>query len=250
MNKTTFRLLVVADQTLEHRKQVFLDAFEMLKKDYEVVEGLTLSYYFSFRSFEDVPWEDYWGDGKSLGIKLSWITKQNKKIKKQYGEEFHSVVYLVDKPNWKAVGIGGWNLGRFFSGMSVQLTKGYFTTDSAHKVTSMEVAHCLNEQVYEELGVRLKDVLKVKNWDYEVVHGEHPDYQKYYYKNAFVKIGDVLLRTFQKREIRFTKQLEGKIMLLEKVLGLLRWIRRLKIQLSSKASPVYDSEIEKVVDNN
>ena len=154
------------------------------------------------------------------------------------------MVYIVDLPNWKAIGIGGWNLGMFFSGMSVQLTKGYITVDSMHKVLSMELAHCLNEQVYEELGVKLKDVLKVKNWDYEVIHGEHPDYQKYYYKNAFEKIADVLLRTFQKREARFTRQLEGKVMLLTKVLGLLRWIRRLKIQLRSKSSPIYDEEIE------
>ena len=82
MNKTTFRLLIVADQMLENRKQTFIDTLEMLKKDYEVVEGLTLSYYFTFRSFEDVPWEDYWGDGKSLGIDRGWIGKQNKKIKK------------------------------------------------------------------------------------------------------------------------------------------------------------------------
>ena len=242
MEKTPFRLFVVADELLENRRQTFIDAFEILKKDYEVVEGLTLSYHFEFRSFKDVEWEDYWGDGESFGIKRSWIEEQNKKIKKLYGEEYASVVYLVDLPNWKVRNIGGWNLGRFYSGMSVQLIKGYINTRSAHMVLSMEVAHCLNEQVYMLIGKKLKDILGLKDWDFQVVHGEHKDYQKYYYENAFKKIASVLLRTFQVREVRFVNQLQTiRINLLQKVVGLMRHFIMLRRKVES---PVYDNEVE------
>ena len=69
MNKTTFRIYVVADEKMQGRLKEFEAAFDILIKDYEVVYGLTVSYDLTFESFENVPWEDYWKDGKSFGVK-------------------------------------------------------------------------------------------------------------------------------------------------------------------------------------
>ena len=241
MNKITFRILVVADELLDNRKQTFVDALEMLKEDYEVVEGLTLSYRFTFRRFENVPWEDYWGDGKSLGINRGWIGEQNKKIKKLYGEEFHSVVYIVDPENWKPVGFSGWNLGRYFSGMAVQLMKGYIDTRSNHLVLSMEVCHGLQELVYMETGVRLTKFFNVNSYSTGVVHGEESGFKMYEYRPFFKEMSALLLRTFQKREARFRGELSFKVGLLQKIVSLLRHIITLRRKIES---PVYDNEIE------
>lgn len=241
MEITRFRLYIVADEKLRNRIETFDQAFELLRKDYEVVEGLTLYRYLEWQSFENVGWEDYWGDGESFGLDRAWIALQNKRIRKQSGEEFASVVYLVDPSNWKAQGIGGWNLGRFFSGMSAQIAKGYNTVRSTHLVLSMEVAHALNEQVYRELGIRLKDVFGVKDWDYEIVHGEHPDYTAFQYQPVFKRIADLLLRTFQKREARFAQQLKTKLSLLTRLVDL---YRQLIVLMRKVESPVLDDEVE------
>ena len=172
MERTQFRLLIVADEKLEHRIDTFNQAIELLRQDYEVVDGLTLSYKIEYRSYVDVPWEDYWGDGKSFGLNLGWIAKENARIKRVHGLEFASVVYVVSQENWKAPGFGGWNIGRFYSGMSVQIIKQYNTVRSIYLVLSMEVMHCLNEQIYRETGVKLKDFFNVRNYDYGIVHGE------------------------------------------------------------------------------
>ena len=241
MNKTTFRIYVVVDEMIEHRKQVFIDAFELLKKDYEVVEGLTLSYHFTFRSFENVPWEDYWGDGESFGLNRGWIAEQNKKIKNQNGEEFHSVVYLVDQPNWKVQGIGGWNLSRFYSGMAVQLMKGYIDTRSAHLVLSMEVAHGLQELVFAETGVKLTKFFNVNSYSNGVVHGEENGFKMYDYQPVLKAMSSLLLETFQKREARFLNQLKVKLNLYQKLLRLYRYLQTL---MSKVESPVYDKDLE------
>lgn len=263
MENTYIRLLIVADKSVEPRKAVFMQALELLKQDYETVDGLTLAFQVEYISFENVPWEDYWGDGKSFGLNRGWIGKEHARIKKQYGFEFTSVIYLVDIANWKAPGFGGWNLGRFFSGMSAQICKAYITERSTYLVFSMEWAHALNEQVYRELGVKLKDVLNVKNWDYEVVHGQHPDYVTFQYRPVFAKIADYLLRTFQKVEARFTGQLQTKVALLTKILDLYRQViillgkmeaplltRWLPFRSRKIEMPIYDEEIEKEEHNH
>lgn len=172
MTGTHLRLFIAADVKLMPRINTLKQALELLKQDYEVVDGLTLSYELIFRSFEGVPWEDYWKDGKSFGLSIEWIGKEHAKIKTQYGKRFASVVYVVAPENWKPDHIGGWNLGRFFSGMSAQIIKGYMTVRSTHLVLSMELAHALNEQVYRETGVKLKDFFNVKSYDYGIIHGE------------------------------------------------------------------------------
>jgi len=170
-----------------------------------------------------------------------WIGIQNKRIKQLYGEEFHSVVYLVDPANWKPDPIGGWNLSRFYSGMSVQIVKGYFNVKPTYQVTSMELAHCWNEQIYRELGIRLKDFLGVENYDYGVIHGEHSDYTVFEYRPVLEKIADLMLRTFKKREARFEKNVKTKISILTRLVDL---YRQVMILIRKKESPVYDSEVE------
>jgi len=241
MKDTHLRLLVVADESLREREDTFVRALELLRQDYEVVDGLTLSFEFEYTSFDDVPWEDYWGDGKSFGLNIGWIKKKHKALKNKYGEEFASVMYLVSPENWKAPSIGGWNLGQFFSGMSAQICKGYMTERSSYLVFSMELAHALNEQVYREIGVRLRDVLKVDNWDYEVIHGEGSDYKVFEYRPVFMKIADELLRTFKRKEARFTGQLKSKVALLIKLVDL---YRQVMILFTKVKSPVYDEELE------
>lgn len=256
MNNTHLRLYIVADEKLEPRIDTLKQALDILRQDYEVVEGLTLSYELVFRSFDNVPWEDYWGDGKSFGLSIEWVGKEHAKVKSKYGEKFASVIYVVAPENWKPEHIGGWNLGRFFSGMSAQICKGYMTVLSMHLVLSMELAHALNEQVYRELGLRLKDSFpEVDNWDYDIIHGEHKDFVMFQYKSVFQKIADILLRTFKKKEARFMGELKAKVVLLARIVDLYRQVIIMLGKIESpfnfghREMPIYDEEIqvEKVV---
>ena len=240
---TTFRLHIIADKKVEERVQVLLDALELTKKDYEVVEGLTLSWDIEYVNFDNLVWETYFGTSK--GIDRGYISKENRRVKRQHGERFASVIYAVDPVNWGAPGIGGWNLGRFYSGMSAQIVRVYANLSPNTQVLQMEIAHCLNEQVYQELGIKLKDELGVGDWDFKVVHGLHPDYEAFKYQPVFRKIADLLLRTFQKREAKFLSELKVKISLLTKVVSL---VRTLIILLRAKPSVIHEDELNIKVD--
>ena len=236
---TTFRLRLIVDEKTRDRIHILLDALELAKKDYEVVDGLTLAWDIEYRNFENLEWEIYYGN--SIGISREYIARENKIVKTLFGEKYASVAYVVDMENWKAPGIGGWNLGRFYSGMSAQIMEVYRTTYSTNQVITMELAHCLNEQVYKELGIKLKDELGVSDWDFQVIHGKHPDYNSFNYQPVFRKIADVLLRTFQKREQRFLNELKVKVNLLTKILGL---YRTLFILLKSKPIAIHEEELK------
>ena len=102
----------------------------------------------------------------------------------------------------------------------------------------MEVAHFLDDIVYLETGKSLDKYLGM-DFDYDVIHGEHPNYKMYEYRPIFRKIGHFLLETFEKRNKRFEVQ---KVQ--EKVISILQKLIMLYRQLIRKSQPKPIKDVE------
>ena len=239
---TKIRLLIKADSNLRGRKDDIDFVFRKLKEDYEVVEGLTISWSIDFeQDYSNAKWVAY--NPKrypgSLGLEWPIIVGTAKKVRKLSGESIDSILHFVSITNWKAPGIGGWQVG-IFSGYGNQIVKMYNGLDSLYMVVAMEVAHLLDNIVYLELGVSLDKYLGM-DYDYDVIHGKHPDYNMYEYRPIFRKIGHFLIKTFEKRNKRFELQTVQ-----QKVINILQRLIILYRNLIKQSKPKPIKDIEKV----
>ena len=236
-----FKLYLLVDSQSQARIQTLHTALELLALDYKVVQDLNLEWKIEYMPFAGIPWTSYLPD--AMGIDPKFLEEKAQKVKKEFGEEWHSICFVVDPANWKADGVGGWNLGRFFSGMSVQIAKFYLNFSDNRKVIAMETAHCWDEQIYKELGIRLNTFLR-KDWDEDIVHRKGPDGRYLFeYREDYMTIGHLMIETIKRRTARGqTEQNNMKqlISLLERVVTLYRQLILLR---SMKNEPILEKEI-------
>lgn len=240
----SLRVYILLDSQSQSRIQTLTSALELLRDDYRVVPGLDLEWKIGQYPMVGIPWTYYSED--AMGIDKNFIKEKAEAIKKEFGEEYHSICFVVDPANWKVgdFDVRGWNLGGFRPfGMSIQIAYFYFTNPSMYKVLAMEFAHALNDEIYTELGINVNSFLGV-DWDEDRIHRKGADgYYLYDYREDYLSIGSLLIETFKRRNVRWeAEQNKAKrhISILEQIRNL---YRQIILKLGRVPEAVYEKDI-------
>lgn len=202
------RILILLDNKIINRKADADVALEAIKSDYKDV--CPVSWEYSERDFGALRWVDY--QPGYLGIAWDIVYKDVGEVTK---DKYDQVIYLVSEENWKAIGIGGWNLGNPINGLQVQIIRIYDNNPVWLKNTfAMEIAHSWNDLCIQELGNNLLSVFDVTDFDNMVIHGQDSRYgvlrgdgtyfTNYDYTKPLSMVRRLLGDAFAKRLDRYT----------------------------------------------
>jgi hypothetical protein len=130
------------------------------------------------QDFTTYPKEIYYGTFE--GIDRKWLATRCADIYKRWAEEVDQVVFLVHSDNWNLNGVWGWNMSYGYSGYGVQQVRfadveNHTTARNVRNSAGTlyhELHHDHDAFIFNYTGKRVEEVVKVKNWDDEVTHGE------------------------------------------------------------------------------
>lgn len=161
------RILVLFD-VLTLPRQADIDvALNQIRTDYIPATDVTWTY--EARDFSNLTWVDYQANAK--GVSWNTVTSDTREIFLRDGERWDNIIYLIDPANWKAPGIGGWNLGSPINGYCVELVIASLNPTWLYKIFAMEIAHSWNDTCIQETGDNLLDTFGVQDFDNQVIHG-------------------------------------------------------------------------------
>ena len=164
------RILILYDKLITKRRPEVDTALERIKSDY--ADATPVSWSYEDRDFSALRWVEY--QPTYLGIAWDIVYKDCRAVQKDL---YDQIIYLVSEENWKAAGIGGWNLGTPINGFQVQIVRIYANNPEAlYKTFAMEIAHSWNDICIQEIGDNLLSTFDVKDFDNEVVHGADKRY--------------------------------------------------------------------------
>lgn len=217
------KILILKDKKLGDISEMF----ESLRESYKDVTDVE---WIEREIDGDLPFEIYYGN--NYGLSKSHIAKTCKELWGEYRYTIDHVIWCFARTNWKAPGIGGWNMGRLYSNYAVQQVLCEQAGKWAGKTLEMEVAHAFDELAPSELNISL-DRLVGMDWDNDVVHGEHPDWGVKRFDGTYFTDYDYtkLIRTFADKIARIYKVRRAKEELVVAQLSLIKllklWIQRL-----------------------
>lgn len=236
------RLLIVLDRPCLSYKNIIDEALLRVAADYEFAtnDELTLNWYYVEKDLSSVKWVEYLpGD---LGLDYAFVNSYSKSIRAVEGDKYDCIAFVADKVNWKAPEIGGWSLGEFFNGYSIQIIKGVPNQRSLYLTFAMELAHEHDDRYFLKFGKSLDKFFGL-DYDEDIIHGKKdPPYKVFEYRPAFTKMKDLLIGMFARTEdypklppsVKEIIQLS----LIEKIIVLLnKWFRLLK------PSPIRSSDL-------
>jgi hypothetical protein len=167
------KLLILLDEKAQAKTARVVKALEHIKEDYK--PAVNVVWDIKLHNFDKTTWVDYY-DG-NYGIANSEISKVTKDVFSRSSYDYDHVIFCVDPINWKAPGIGGWNMGSTFNHYYVQQVKVTDSDEWLYKIFAMEIFHVVDDLASEELKINLDKVTKL-DFDNDIVHGEHPKYGK------------------------------------------------------------------------
>ena len=198
--KAQVKLLIIVDTAIDYLSQIE-KSLEMQRKDYLVgTEGdVDIVWDIKRQDLSGLNWIEYGYGKNNYGVSPAWISQDTSEIKGEY----YSVAYVIKDTNWTKKGnlyISGWSVG-FYNGYHIQLVKGYKNNIEANYQTFlMELIHGFNEYSVSRLGVNFNTLFNVRNWDEDVIHAEHPDYELFEYISVIEKIKPILIELFKINE--------------------------------------------------
>ena len=118
------RILILFDKTITTRRGEVDAALERIKSDY--TESTPVSWSYEDRDFSTLRWVEY--QPTYLGIAWDIVYKDCRAVQKDL---YDQIIYLISEENWKATGIGGWNLGTPINGFQVEIVRIYANNPEA-----------------------------------------------------------------------------------------------------------------------
>ena len=224
-------MLVVLDEPCFNYQSTIGKALETLREDYRIPTSgeLDLVWRMGIEStdFSDLKdeWELY--NGQDYGPPRWFISTMAKKYKEKYNYTIDCVAFVIDEKNWKSPTTAGWNLGAFYSGYQIQIIKGNDYERGLYLRFSMELAHALDDFIFDALGINLDTKLGL-DFDEDIIHGHKPPYKVFEYRPIIGEIKGLLIETFKKREAAS---------LLFTLVGL---YRKLILLFTKKNEPIYE----------
>ena len=201
--KAKINLLAIVDTKIDFLDQV-KEALEMQRQDYlKGTDGdVDIETTIIREDLSGLSWVEYWGN--NYGVNINWIREHTGPIKEKYGEEIHSIAYVIDWNNWTKKGnqnIWGWNLGKFYpdeDGYQIQLVRaGRNSVQAMYYTFLMELFHAMDDFWYRATRLRLEEIFNVTDFDEDVVHARHPDYEVFKYIPAIRQMKDALIELFR-----------------------------------------------------
>lgn len=210
------RILIILDIKSKGKEAIIQDAWNKFLADYSDT-GLKIERTDVWLDLSQVPWVEYpyMGIKDLYGFDLNWVRNYCNLLWKIENGKYDSVVFAVDETNWKEPNKAwGWNLGQWFNDYQVQMVRVSPYLDLGFR---MEIAHNLDQFINRELGVNLNKLLSISDWDEDIIHGRmtNPNNPYLYYERWFGKIGDLLVKTFDKRRKKWEQ-----VLILRKLLEL------------------------------
>jgi hypothetical protein len=216
--------------------QVQLQVENLYKKQ----AGIEIKWFTQEKDYTNYPKAEYRPGFE--GIEQSWLTEQCKEIYKKWQEEVDCVVFLIHSDNWTLNGVWGWNMSATFSGYGVQQCR--FAQVAGHSdirnvnnsagTLYHELHHDHDTFIYNYTGQMVENYLDVRNWDFQVTHGESPLWNYIRTTNdnleSISKIGPLLNTALEKRRAIFDK----KISTMKKIISLLEKVIVLQRELISR----------------
>ena len=202
--KATIILLVVVDTAITYLNQVE-EALELQRADYlsGTDQELDIVWEIKRQDLSNLNWIEY-GYGKdNYGLDTNWVKKDTQKIYTSANNSIHSVAYVFDWYSWTDKGkqnIWGWNLGRFYpdnNGYQVQLIRaGNNNIKAVYYTFLMELFHAIDDFYYRATHKRLEEFFNVTDFDEDIVHARHDDYEIFKYVPAIRQMKDILIELF------------------------------------------------------
>lgn len=230
------------------------EATAALERLYGRTAGIDMHTTIEERHFDKLPFEEYWGGNR--GVKKSFLRVLAKHIGLMYGPRaFDHVVLLVHDENWtpKEDGIWGWNTAGADNGMEIQQVR-FDPHNPANTLGTLyhENMHAHDQFVYRLIGERIERTVGVRDWDRDVVHGEHERFAYIRHKentDALMQIGPALRRAHDKRELRHRRdELAKRVgtlteggghVLVDDVNALIEWFRNITNRLTRSDQPIF-----------
>lgn len=237
--KNQIRVKILVDLTSSDNRKVIEAAFKRCAQDY-LTTNLEMIGEFEYKDFKDikfVPYNYALIKKEVLGVDFGTIRSTTRQLRAKDGDLYDAVCLVIDESNWKMgeQEVWGWNLGEFFDGYQVQLIRDNPNEEYLYKTFAMELHHSLNDFVWKELGIDLSKFLGVNDYDEDVTHGRDPKWKAYEYRPSILKMEELLIRTFDKRNKRLLVQLYQTVIVL---------LRTLILKLQAKPSPILKDEIK------
>lgn len=233
--EAAIKILAIVDSEIDFLDEVE-DALTLQRSDYLVAtEGrVDVQTTIIREELFNLPWKRYWGE--NWGVDISWIKTRTQKIREKYGDQFDTIVFIIDFDNWTRQGnitINGWNLGTFYpdqNGYQIQLIKaGRHSQRALYLTLLMELFHAHDDFYRRATGKSLEQYFGVTNFDDNIVHGmagqgevlSQEDsvrmfgegYDRWNYRPAFKAMTGILINLFRinptEEDMYFEKQDEG-----------------------------------------
>lgn len=164
-------------------------ALEKVSMEFETIDVKITNEHKWFYDLDNIDWihgdKDYWHPS------WKWLT-QNTKY-----EGYTSIIFIVDESNWSTRGytdkIYGWHLGKHNSSQAIfiRYNKGRYLFSTFYE----EIAHFLNDIIFEKLGVDLNKKYGF-DVDWGIVHGNHYLYTRWKYRKYLSEIKPYLQLIF------------------------------------------------------
>lgn len=193
------------------------------------------------KDFTDLNYTNY-RDGY-FGIDKSRIDKETREINEKEGSSYDNIVYLVHEDKWLPdsaelqeekgvdgrIGLWGWNLSYAFQGYEIQQVR----WDKDKPVNTFgtlnhEHFHSFDSYPYRKIGAKVWNILDVKDFDDEVVHGEGDDY-KYIgsesgkeNKEVLLKIEEALEKSWAKSRLQRELEVNATPEKIDSILGIFK----------------------------
>jgi hypothetical protein len=231
------KLLLLLDNKIRE------DQLATVKKEvaaiYKTNTGITLEFVEEWRDFSNVPKE--WYDASSEGIKKSYIADATREIYRRHTEAVDQVVFFIHRDNWNLTGVWGWNLSKAYNGYGVQQCR-FDNRNLANTVGTLyhELMHDHDTFIYTYKGINIETILKVKDWDDDVVHGGKYSGTTYGYgyirhnenQAALKQIGPLLSQAIEERRKLYLKR---QITMLQEIVRLQQLVIVLKRQMEARS---------------
>lgn len=194
------------------------------------------------RDFSMLEFEEYLPN--MMGITHAHIQAETNDIYKRWEHEVDLVIFLVHDDNWIVRDkVWGWNISKIFNGYEIEQCR-FDPKNEANTVGTLyhEIMHSHDSFIYRLTGIRIEELVKVNNWDYELVHGESTQWDYIRYKenqSALTLIASPLKKAVDVKVALFEARVKSLYRQLYDTLEILKiTLRTLSKELEKRDMPI------------
>jgi hypothetical protein len=217
------RTIVFLDTKIPRKQydQLIAEYSEFIK-DNTSIEPIWFTHDYDYTNYPT----DVDGDGDDVP-RPTFLQDIADEVDERYGEwGADHIVTLIHEDNWKSgattwrKGISGTNYSYKYNNYHIQYVRWWNRKGVTQKqeminrfgTLNHEQFHAVDALIKQEIGIEIDPILGVGDFDRDVVHGAHPDYDYVNYNNnaeTLKKLAPYLVAAYKKRQDRHTEAVRG-----------------------------------------